>query len=527
MAVTDPNAAPGEAPWRRLSARMLLIHPVNELISFLPALLGVFLVGRAADDGMPWQLQVSFVVVPILLGLLRYFTTTYRITTEQLQLRRGLLQRATLTAKIDRVRTVDVTAPLLHRLLGLVKVQIGTGAGSPFELNGLVASDAARLRVELLDRTHTGHSPAAIDGPVRHRPSRAGAATPSDGSHPAERVLGSFEPGWIRFAPFTFSGWLVALGVWGFFSQFGSDLIARVAGSVPGRALEAHLAQAAWWTIAIEILIGLAVLISLLSITAYVLSYWGYRLTRSPGGTLHVHRGLLTTRAVSIDEARVRGVTLAEPMLLRIPGAARLSALLTGAARAEDAGPATGRAMLTPPAPGPLVRRIGGDVLRTPAPLGVSLVAHGPAAKRRRYTRAILAGLVVFALVGFPAWRWDWSTWILIASALPLLAAPFLGAQRYRALGHAVADGYLVSRAGVFPRETEVLLISGIIGWNVEASFFQRRVGLVTLVATTAAGSGGVRLTDVPVATAYRLVGGLTPRLSRPYRRVVDGAGRS
>ena len=37
------------------------------------------------------------------------------------------------------------------------------------------------------------------------------------------------------------------------FSQFGSDLIARVAGSVPGRALEAHLAQAAWWTMPIQL----------------------------------------------------------------------------------------------------------------------------------------------------------------------------------------------------------------------------------------------------------------------------------
>lgn len=493
---------------------MLLIHPVNELISFLPALLGVFLLGRAQDDGMPWQIQVAFVVVPVLLGMLRYFTTTYRITPEQLQLRRGLLQRATLTAKIDRVRTVDVTAPLLHRLLGLAKVQIGTGAGSPFELNGLVAADAARLRVELLHRARA------------ERPDPVGPDPAAAPAHPeAERVLGAFEPGWIRFAPFTFSGWLVALGIWGFLSQFGSDLIGRVAESAPGRAVEAHLAQAAWWTIAIEALIVLAVLITVLSITAYVLAYWGYRLSRSPGGTLHVHRGLLTTRAVSIEEARVRGVTLAEPMLLRIPGAARLSALLTGSNAVEEAAGATGRAMLTPPAPEPLVRRVGGDVLGTPAPLAVPLVAHGPAARRRRYTRAILGGLVVFALLGLPAWRWDWSTWLLVASVLPLLAAPFLGAQRYRALGHAVADGYLVSRAGVFPRETEVLLISGIIGWNVEASFFQRRVGLVTLVATTAAGVGGVRLTDVPVATAYRLVGGLTPRLSRPYRRGLDGSG--
>ena len=129
----------------------------------------------------------------------------------------------------------------------------------------------------------------------------------------------------------------------------------------------------------------------------------------------------------------------------------------------------------------------------------------------------MLGGLLVVALVGLPAWWWGWQAWIAPASVVPLLASPVLGAQRYRSLGHAVADGYLVSRSGLFPRQTEVLLLAGVIGWNVESSHFQRRVGLVTLVATTAAGDGSVRLLDVPVATAYRLIDDVSPRLSRPF----------
>lgn len=510
---------------------MLLVHPVNELLSFLPALIGVFLLGRAQDDGLPWQIQAAIVAVPVLLGILRYFTTTYRITPEQLQLRRGLVQRATLTAPVDRVRTVDVTAPPLHRVLGLAKVQIGTGAGAPVELDGLSAEHAARLRVELLHRVRArdaaGVEGAAPVGPV-DRPS-AGSGDP-DGPFPEpsdgrpvtaplpepEVVLGSFQPSWIRFAPFTFSGWVTALAVWGFLSQFGNDLLRRAAESVPGRAVEAHLASAAWWTIAIEALLVLMVLITLLSVTAYVLGYWGYRLTRHAGGTLHVARGLLTTRAVSIEEARVRGIVFGEPMLLRLVGAARLTALLTGAGATGQTG-ASGRAMLTPPAPEPLVRRVGADVLGTAAPLTVPLVAHGPAAQRRRYSRAVLSGLAILACVGVPAWLWNWYEWVLVASAMPLLTAPLLGAHRYAALGHAVADGHLVSRSGLFPRQTDVLVLTGVIGWNVEASFFQRRVGLVTLVATTAAGEGAVRLTDVPTSTAYELVGALTPRLAAPF----------
>ena len=34
-------APPPEAPWRRLSARMLLVHPVQEVVRAVPALLGL------------------------------------------------------------------------------------------------------------------------------------------------------------------------------------------------------------------------------------------------------------------------------------------------------------------------------------------------------------------------------------------------------------------------------------------------------------------------------------------------------
>ncbi len=580
MTAPDNGAAAADASWRRLSPRMLLIHPVNELLQFLPALLGVFLIGRAQENNLPWQIQAGFVVIPIVLGVARYFTTTYRVTPEQLQLRRGLLQRATLTAPIDRVRTVDATAPLLHRLLGLAKVKIGTGAGTPIELNGLPAGEAKRLRGELLHRAHVGSGDAgAIPGRGAGIGAQPGAGPyPETGSYPGtgdpqtdglpvgriqpggfdaggaqvgglpaaappaaappvggvsswpapggipqaapryaepETLICSFRPSWVKYAPFTFSGWVAALAVWGFLSQFGSALTRRFAESDAGQSLEAHVLQAAWWLLAIEALMVLVVTITLLSVTSYVLANWGYRLTRHRGGTLHVNRGLLTTRAVSVEEARLRGVSMAEPLLLRLVGAARLEALLTGSAGMS--GDSLGRAMLTPPAPTPEVRRVGGDVLRTSAPLTVPLTRHGPAARRRRYTRAVLSGLVIVAVVGVPAWWWGWFGWIQVASLVPLLASPLLGAERYRSLGHAVAGGYLVSRSGVLPRQTNVLLITGVIGWNVQASFFQRRVGLVTLVATTAAGDGSVELVDVPVASAYRLIGELTPQLTRSF----------
>ena len=81
--------------------------------------------GSSGGHGPLWSLFGVCVVTG--LGLLRWFTTTYRIGPEQVQLRRGLLRRRVLSVPRDRIRTVDVTAHAMHRLLGLAKVTVGTG----------------------------------------------------------------------------------------------------------------------------------------------------------------------------------------------------------------------------------------------------------------------------------------------------------------------------------------------------------------------------------------------------------------
>src|SRR5690348_6501970 len=103
---------------------MLLIYPVREFVRFLPALIALFIAGSATDGGRDWW-QLFGVVVPVGLGVLRYFTTGYRITSGRIELRRGLFNRSVLTTPLDRVRTVDITAPPVHRLLGLSSVRIG------------------------------------------------------------------------------------------------------------------------------------------------------------------------------------------------------------------------------------------------------------------------------------------------------------------------------------------------------------------------------------------------------------------
>jgi len=485
---------------------MLLVHPVRELARAVPALLGLVVAGRAVADGQLWWLGPLGVVGVISVSVLRWATTRYRISPDQVQLRTGLLQRKTVATPADRVRSVDVTASPLHRVLGLAKVVIGTGSheiGGGLSLDSLPAAEAAALRAELLHRSSFGLGAVAGQDVVP-------AAN-------EDTELVRLDPGWVRFAPFTTSGLVSAaavLGVgWNLLDQLG--LTRREAGPVKG--VFDHLRRTAIWVDVVQGMAAGAVFVVVLSIGGYLLSYWGFRLSRHAAGSLHITRGLLTTRATSIEERRLRGVELAEPLLLRAVHAARLVGVTTGLKSSDRTD--GGSSLLLPPAPREVALDLAARILRDPAPLGASLTTHGPIARRRRFVRALVpaAVLVLAALVGI--W-FGASRWVVLPAVVTLPVAALLAADRYRSLGHALSGRFLVTRKGSLVRRLDVLACDGIIGWNVRETFFQRRSGLATLTATTAAGKQQYVVPDLPrsmaVALGNRALPGLLDQFLTP-----------
>jgi putative membrane protein len=75
-----------------------------------------------------------------------------------------------------------------------------------------------------------------------------------------------------------------------------------------------------------------------------------------------------------------------------------------------------------------------------------------------------------------------------------------------------------VTRTGSLIRRRSVLSTEGIIGWRIHQSWFQRRQGLASLAATTAAGRQHYTAHDVPVAVALDLATSATPDLISPFR---------
>jgi len=489
-----------DADWRHLDARMLLVHPVNELVRFLPLIVGVFLLG-SSSEGDPWH--YLGVAIPIALGLWRFASTSFRITGSQIELRRGLLGRSVLTAPLDRVRTVELTASPIHRVLGLAKVEIGTGSGTRngdnrLVLDSLGAAEGRRLRADLLHSAPPSAAAAPATAAVPVAPAEAG-------------VIMRLDPAWLRYAPLTTSGLVIALAALGGSSQFLGDLIDRAANA------SSVDEQVGALPLAVSVPAGVVVFLavtSVLAIAGYVLTNWGFTLSRDASGrSFHVRRGLLTTRETSIDVDRLRGLEVHEPLGLRLAGGGRLTAVVTGLGRRSE-----GSTALVPPAPRAVVIGVGEQVLGeprpgAPGPLAVGLVSHGPAARRRRYLRALVpTSLLPVALAAlWLAAGWPW--WPVVVALLAPPAGLWLAHDRYAGLGHALTGRYLVVRSGSFRGRRDALQRSGIIGWNIQQTWFQRRAGLVTLSATTAAGKQVYHVFDVPEQTAIALADAAVPGL--------------
>lgn len=488
--------------WSRLSPRKLLLDPVKAIGQAIVPVV-VALVGISQSGVRFWWFFPVAVIGPLVLGALPWLTTHYRLTDSQIQVRSGILSKKTSTAPLDRVRSVDLEASLLHRVLGLQKVQVGTGVDDDrITLDALSVTDAQVLRTTLLRRREVSAVPTQVEVTDDGEPP-VGVRTPA----PAAVELARVDWSWLRFAPFSLGRLVLLAGAVGALSQFGDNL--PIWNEETARSAWGWVTQFALVAVVVVLAVGGLALWLVASISGYVVQWWRFLLVREHG-SLHLTSGLVTTRSITVEEAKVRGVEMTEPLLMRAVGGAELSTLATGV---ED-----GVTQVLPPCPREVAISVGESVLQHRGPLTERLVEHGPRARRRSWFRRLRDALVVVAVAAVAAWWFEVAWWwVAIPGVVLLVAAAALGEASYRHLGHTLAGDHLVAGSGQFARIRTVLETDGIIGWVVEQSWWQRRIGLADLVATTAAGHERVLVRDVRLEVGVALADAATPGLLREF----------
>lgn len=108
--------------------------------------------------------------------------------------------------------------------------------------------------------------------------------------------------------------------------------------------------------------------------------------------------------------------------------------------------------------------------------------------------------------------------WTALACAVVSVpVAVLLAVDAYRSLGHTLTGGYLVTRSGSVRRSTAALQRAGVIGWTVRQSWFQRRAGLLSVTATTAAGGGAYTAHDTDASEGLGFASDAVPGLLEPF----------
>ena len=428
-------------------------------------------------------LVVVALVVGVPLAVLSWWRFRYRVAGGRLELHSGVVSRKVRTIPLERLRGVDVTASFLHRLLGLVRVEVEAAAGG---------SSRAELSLAAVSRREAERLREVLLGDPRTR----------DEDATSRRCLYRARPGLLALGGITSMRYLLApAAVVGVLLNIADDL----PGDVAGRAAEAAADRAPTDPALILLLVtAVAVVVVGVAAAGSLLVDWGFTL-EGDGERLTATRGLLTRRMVLLDRDRIRGVDLRDTPVRRPFGITTATAIAAGL-RGRTGGTTLAPVIRTRDAAA-LLRSVDPHA---PDP-GAPLTAHPAAARKRRLLRAL--PLPVLLLVAATAALVPWA--IAVAAALTALAVP-LALDRYRQLGHGFDGRRLTLREGSLHRRWSEIDPGGAVAFEVRSTPGQRRAGVCTLALHLGQGAGSRRALDLGNEQAAALLAGLEPRLLAP-----------
>ncbi len=430
-------------------------------------------------------LGVAVLVAPF--AVLAWLRFTYRVTDGRLEVRSGVLTRSLRTVPLERIRGVDISAPPLHRLAGLVQVRVDDAAGgasaSGLRLAAVTRRDAEALREAVLTRRAAGAPAAAAEPPARPI-AQASLRTLAVAGATSGRYLlvpVAFLAAALRVVRDADIGWVEDL------AADGVDLVPTHPAGIAALVVAAAVIAA-----------GIAALGSMIVDGRF-------RLTERPG-RLVAERGLVAHRSVTIERSRVRALEVRDSPPWRALRLAAVRAVVGGVPSGQ--GDARGRTTLLPAGAADeawaLVRHLDPRA-------HAGLDRHPRAALPRRLVRA--AALPALGAAGAAAL----GLWPL-AAALAVVAALMVpvGLDRYRSLGNRLEGGRLGLREGSLSRRHSLIVPGGVVAYRVSQSPFQRRAGLCTLTAFLGQGAGSRRALDVAPTRAAGLLERLEPELVTP-----------
>ena len=309
MSDTASDFSTSSAPAERLHPLYLVTGLGKVLRNAWGLIAGAVVLGSQGRWGLVAMIAAGFVLVSIVSLLFTWLKFEYRVGADELRIDSGFLSRNSRAIPFDRVTDVDLEQGPLHRLFGLARVRLETGASAGAKNEDGVLDTIALARAEALRdhiRARRGHAIVADMAQDE-------AATPP---------LFAMDKGRVAIAGlFNFSLAVVA-GLFGLTQTFGDVLgfdpfkrsfwIALADRSGPLRELMfAHQFIAVIGGAIVLILLGIVT-----GMARTLLREHGFRLDRTEAG-LRRRRGLLTLTDVTVPARRVQAAIVASGPIRR------------------------------------------------------------------------------------------------------------------------------------------------------------------------------------------------------------------
>jgi putative membrane protein len=407
----------------------------------------------------------------------------YGLGAREILIESGLLSRNRRSIPFDRIQDLDIERGPLHRLFGLAKVRIETGAGGKDEgvLDSLTLAEADRLRGAI----RIGRSGAPVDIEAGTTP-----AAP-----PPSRLLFAMPPGRVLLSGlFNFSLIWVA-GLFGLLQTFNEllpfelDDLQRWLGFAEEKLVGRFTIGAAAAALLVALLLGIVT-----GVVRTVSRDWGFRLL-AEGRRLRRERGLLTRTEIVIPKRRVQLALLKTGPLRTRFGISELMLQTLGSNGGQG-----GLQSVAPFARAPEIARIMAELPGLPLPGNTELAQVSSRHILRIAIRTM--ALPAIAIGVGAAWRPEVLALLLL---LPLLLGGAVLRRRYHRYG--VVGRMLFVRAGFWRRQTWAVPMANAQTVSLRQSFLQRRLGLATLAIDTAGAPtfGGPRIVDLSLDRARAL----------------------
>jgi len=455
------------------------LHPLSipyrvlqSLVSLAWVLIvGFFVVPRAGDTALAAAVfglgAIGLVLAVIVWQVAYYRRYEYELTEDTFDIDSGVLSRRAREIPYDRVQNVSIERNVIQRALGLAELRIETagGTGSEAHLRFVGREEARRLQDELSERKRR-HGETGAPREADATPDVAAGDATVEETHTGDvRDRGELL---FEITP-------RELGVLGFVSLdtrllpllfFGlTPFIDTIAEYVAGSASTAVLV--------VPLLVAVVyVAMALVSAAYAVTNYYGFRLVRA-GDELRYERGLLQRFSGTIPLSKVQALTVSENVLARLVGYASLSIETAGFSPGEAGGsqaavPIAKRDRVT-------------DLARRIEPVELGEFERPPSRARHRYLARysgvvlLLAG-IAFAGVSFDVWSGPW--WAILGL---LVLVPPAAHLKWRHLGYALTDDYVITRHGFWSRTTKIVPYHRVQTVADTQTIFQRRRRLATL----------------------------------------------